>query len=155
MHDTAHTMNMMMASVEDSDTIDTVIAEAGISGMLTFIFIVQFATIALTIGIAVCRQFAIPSLIKNETITVSELYNRIQTIKPEECEKTLNDLVAEMKKDAEKSAGKDDDKWLLDYINSYQRLISAYSKFKHAEIDYYCRLLIEAHDKLSIANTKK
>nr|DAT84588.1 MAG TPA: hypothetical protein [Caudoviricetes sp.] len=44
---------------------------------------------------------------------------------------------------------------MLQYMNSLQRLIASYIKLKYAELDYYCRLLIETHSKLAIEDNFK
>lgn len=154
--------NTMMASVEDTEIAGDVTTEGMASDLIKMMplpmkaaFVVNFAAITIAAGISAYNLIKeLPSVIKNEKITVSELYSRIQTINPEECEKSLNNLINQINTSINRERTINEfataESVILQYMNSLQRLIAAYTKFKYAELDYYCRLLIETHSKLAI-----
>lgn len=159
--------NTMMASVEDN-YVDGDITTEGMTSTLVkmmplpmkALFVVNFAAIAIAAGVSAYNLIKeLPSVIKNEKITVSELYSRIQTINPQECEKSLNNLVNQINTSINRERTINEfaaaESVMLQYVNSLQRLIASYTKFKYAELDYYCRLLIETHSKLAIEDNFK
>lgn len=166
LHNQMHN-SMMMASVDDNEYCDYDTFTENITGdvgsllwktmpaPMKAVFVVNFSLIALGVGVSAYNLIKwLPTSVKNETITVSELYRRIQTISPEQCESSLNKIISQVESNTRKEKTINDfanaEAAMLQYMNSIQRLISAYTKFKQAELDYYCRILIEIYSKLAI-----
>ena len=154
---------MMMSSVEDNNLDDDVFIEGLESELwsttplpMKVMFIVNFTAITLTAGLTAYSILkTLPSSIKNEKITVSDLYKRIQSINPDKSEKELNKLITRIDNIGKRKDFANADDAVFQYMNSIQRLITAYTKFKYAELDYYCRILIETYSKLAIEDNLK
>lgn len=131
-------------SVEDTYT------EAGIPTAFIVVFMAPLATAAIVKLHSIIKE--LPSVIKSETISVTELYGRVKEINPANTERSLKNILDILNRTGGQESNINDfmasSSNLLEYTNKIQRLFMSYVKFKQAELDYYYKILNEIKTNL-------